>query len=61
MQQLIEDLLAYSRTKSSERVFENTNINAMLNEIKGDLAETIKKEKVTIEYSDLNKIKIIPS
>lgn len=48
MQKLIEDLLAYSRTNTTEKKFEPTNLNEVINEVKIDLKETIDSKKAKI-------------
>jgi len=60
MQALIEDLLAYSRTKSGERVFENTNLNVILDEVAKDLEDSIKEKNATIEAKPLGNASVIP-
>ena len=45
MQSLITDLLAYSRTTASEPKFETTNLNTLIEAVKKDFKETIKKKK----------------
>ena len=61
MQTLIEDLLAYSRTNINDRQFENTELNAIVEETKKELAVTIEEKKALIETGDLQKIYINPS
>lgn len=62
MQQLIQDLLAYSRTKTSNRKFESTNLETILNDIKDDLKDEIKQKDVVIETDETCHImvKVIP-
>jgi two-component system CheB/CheR fusion protein len=60
MRYLIEDLLTYSRTKSDDRVFESTNINSILSDVKKDFEETIQHKHATIEAKKLCKVKVIP-
>lgn len=60
MQMLIEDLLTYSRTSTSERKFEKTDLNIILEELKKDFAETIKKKKVIIKANGLCVVNVIP-
>ena len=60
MQTLIEDLLAYSRTKNAERKFEKTNLNIILEEVKKDFEEVIHKKKATIVSNKLCEVPIIP-
>ncbi len=61
MQTLIEDLLAYSRTNITERQFENTNLNEIVEESKKELAVTIEEKKAVIETSNLVNIFTNPS
>ncbi|HKZ39153.1 MAG TPA: ATP-binding protein [Chryseolinea sp.] len=49
MQQLIEDLLAFSRINTTERTFERVNINSIIDEIKIELKDTINEKQATIE------------
>jgi len=60
MQTLIEDLLTYSRTNTSERKFETTDLNKIMQEVKEDLKEEIKEKKATIEATELCEANIIP-
>ena len=59
MQALIEDLLIYSSTKSSERKFENTSLNLILDEVIKDFEEVIQEKKATIEVANLCQANII--
>lgn len=60
MQTLIDDLLAYSRTNTSERKFEITNLNTIVEEVKDDLKEEILHKHATVEASNLCDVPIIP-
>ncbi|MDO9376880.1 MAG: CheR family methyltransferase [Ferruginibacter sp.] len=60
MQTLIQDLLLYSQTNISERIFERTNLAKMLDEVKEDLSELITQKTVLIEASGLGEIMVIP-
>ena len=60
MQTLIDDLLAYSRTNTSERKFELTDLNTIVEEVKDDLKEEILHKHAKIETSDLCEVSIIP-
>ncbi|WP_293894322.1 ATP-binding protein [Flavobacterium sp.] len=60
MQTLINDLLAYSRTNVSDRKFENTDLNIILNEVKNDLEDELRLKNATIEVTELGKADIIP-
>jgi len=59
MQVLIEDLLTYSRTKSSERKFEKTDLHTIIDEVKNHYEEAILEKKATIEIADLCEINVI--
>ncbi|WP_338378670.1 PAS domain-containing protein [uncultured Flavobacterium sp.] len=60
MQTLIQDLLAYSRTNTQERIFERTNLKNIIDEVKEDLSEEISKKKGTIEIGQMCDVKVIP-
>jgi PAS domain S-box-containing protein len=62
MQQLIQDLLAYSRTKTTDRKFESIDLEKVLVDIKDDLKDEIKLKNVIIETDETCriKVKIIP-
>lgn len=60
MQTLINDLLAYSRTNTTDRKFEMTDLNQIVDEIKSDLEEEIIQSNATIETHGLCEVNIIP-
>ncbi|TMI66416.1 MAG: PAS domain S-box protein [Bacteroidetes bacterium] len=60
MQTLIEDLLAYSRAKTSERHFEKTDLNKIIEVVKDDLKEELKEKQATIEVAKLCNAEVIP-
>lgn len=60
MQNLIEDLLAYSKTNSKEHKFENTNLNDIVNDVLIDFEEILKEKKATITVAKIGTAKIIP-
>jgi PAS domain S-box-containing protein len=60
MQTLIEDLLAYSRTKASERQLEKTDLNKIIEEVKDDLKEELNEKHATIETAELCDAEVIP-
>lgn len=59
MQLLIDDLLAFSRITTTELVFELTDLQAIIEEIKAELTETIADKKATIITHGLVPINII--
>jgi PAS domain S-box-containing protein len=60
MQQLIEDLLAFSRLNTSQRKFELVPLKNSIDEAKAELKETIEEKKAVIETNQLCDVKIIP-
>ncbi len=60
MQNLIEDLLKYSRTKSGEKTLENTDLSILLSEVEKDMEELILQKNVTIKNLGLCNLNIIP-
>jgi signal transduction histidine kinase len=60
MQQLIEDLLIYSRTSASEKHFVKSNLNTLLAQVKEDLKEKILASGGIIESTALPDLYIIP-
>jgi len=60
MTQLINDLLAFSRLSIADRKFEKTDLNKIIEEVKNELKEIIDEKNVTLEYSGLCEIEIIP-
>jgi len=60
MQQLIADLLAFSRLNIAERKFEYTDLTRIVEEVKNELKETIEEKRATIETRGLCKANIIP-
>lgn len=59
MQLLIHDLLIYSRTKISERNFENTNLNDLFEEVQKNFIEEIELKKATFKITGQCDIQII--
>ena len=60
MRYLIEDLLSYSRTKSDDRVFENTELNFLLDEVKKDFEDVMMEKHSVIEATRLCEVSVIP-
>ena len=60
MRSLIDDLLQFSRTNKSEKVFENTNFNVLLENSKQDLAQVIEAKKAKITNEKLPETDAIP-
>lgn len=60
MQTLLIDLVNYSRTIKGDKVFVETNLNKVMEEILQDLATNIEDKKAIIHIGDLPSIKAIP-
>ena len=60
MQTLIADLLAYSRATTSERIFETTDLNKIVEQIKIELIEIIEEKHATIEVGEMCDARVIP-
>ena len=60
MQILIQDLLAFSRLGHTEELFENTNLNKIVEEVKVDLRHVIEEKHAIIDVGIMDEIKIIP-
>ena len=60
MQQLINDLLAFSRINTTERKFELVDLKDIVEEVKADLKEVIDEKNAVIEFSNLCSVNIIP-
>jgi PAS domain S-box-containing protein len=59
MQTLIEDLLAYSRTSTTERKFVNTNLAELVEEVKAGFKEEMQARNACIEVEDMCEANII--
>jgi signal transduction histidine kinase len=60
MQKLIDDLLSFSRTSSTEKVYETTDLNESLEEVKASLKHILDEKNVEIISSNLPVAKVIP-
>lgn len=60
MQDLISDLLNYSRISTSEIIYTSTDLNSLLDEVKNDLNELIEETKTVIQADNLPVADIIP-
>lgn len=60
MRQLIEDLLAYSRTNITERKFEKIDLNRLIEDVKAELKENIEEKHAIIEVTEMCEMSIIP-
>jgi PAS domain S-box-containing protein len=59
MQQLIVDLLAFSRANAVERNFERTDLNRLLNNVTEQLQESIQQKGAIIRASNLPELNVI--
>ncbi|MBA4849224.1 PAS domain-containing protein [Emticicia sp. BO119] len=60
MQKLINDLLAFSRATSADKIFEKTNLNLLLDEVKNTLKDSIEEKNVIISHTTLSELNLIP-
>jgi PAS domain S-box-containing protein len=60
MQQLIQDLLAYSRTKNSDRKFEKTDLETIISEVIDDLTDDLTLKNGSIIIGEVCDLNIIP-
>lgn len=60
MQTLINDLLAYSRTKTTQRKFVNSNLKKIIKVALKMLKEEIQEKQAIIEINDLCEVNVIP-
>jgi signal transduction histidine kinase len=61
MQKLLEALISYSRANTAEEDFVETDLNALLHEVKSDIAEMIEEKNATIVQGELPTLLIIPT
>lgn len=61
MQQLVNDLLKFSRHTQNDFDFESTNLNEVLSDVLSDIETDIQKRDVKITVADLPTIYAIPS
>ncbi len=59
MQTLIEDLLAYSRTNTNDRVYKKVHVKDIVQEVQNDFKELLAEKNVTIETDDLCELNVI--
>jgi len=59
MQQLIQDLLDFSRVNTTEQKFENTDLNLITNEVLSELDEAIQEKHATVDVIGLGSANII--
>ncbi len=60
MQNLIQDLIAYSRTNVQETNYESVDLNRVLEDVKETLSEELEHNDVTFTLHNICEIKIIP-
>ncbi len=60
MQTLIQDLLAYSKTNTTERKVETTDLNDIVAEVKDELKEELQEKHAIIEANQLCEVNVIP-
>lgn len=60
MRILIDDLLRFSRTNKTEKPFEKTDLNLLLESAKQDLGQAIEESNATIQVTSLPVLNVIP-
>ena len=60
MRILIDDLLKFSRANKAEQIFEETNLNKLLENSKQELVQIIEEKKATILNDELPNLNVIP-
>ena len=60
MQSLINSLLSYSRTNTSEIALALTPLNTIVEDVRNNISELIEENNATIEVGDLPVLNIIP-
>lgn len=60
MKTLINDLLTYSRTNASEKVYVQTDLNLIFSEIHSEFLETLEEKNGLLEISKMPTISAIP-
>ncbi len=60
MRILIDDLLQFSRTTKTEKVFEKADLNELFDSAQQELAQVIEEKKAKIESADLPELRVIP-
>jgi len=59
MQQLVRDLLAFSRLSTADRTFETTDLSGLVQEVVSELSETIAEKHATIEATELGTAPVV--
>lgn len=60
MQKLMNDLLAFSRATSADKVFEKTDLNTLLEDVKNTFKESIEERNISITSTPLPELTLIP-
>ena len=60
MKQLIENLLAYSKVEMSTNLFQQTDLNLVLEQVKNELSESILATNAIIDSNNLPRVFVIP-
>lgn len=60
MQTLIEDLLAYTRTGTTERIFKRTDLKEVVAEVKEEFADVLAHNQGTIDVGPMCLVNVIP-
>jgi len=60
MQQLIMDLLSFSRINTADRIFRHTALDVLIQEVKAELEEVIRDKNAVVTSNDPGYVNVIP-
>jgi hypothetical protein len=60
MRRLIDDLLLYSQTSRSDKIFEKTDLTLLLENALQELSQVIEEKNPEIQYKNLPTLNVIP-
>lgn len=60
MRMLIKDLLQFSKTNKSEKVFEKTDLNLLLEQARIEMGDCLEDKRALVKYEPLPTLKVIP-
>ncbi|RYD72349.1 MAG: PAS domain-containing protein [Sphingobacteriales bacterium] len=61
MERMVKDLLDYSRVGRTDTVFEQVDLNEIIEKVKNNLYEKIQETKAEIIYHELPNVRAVPS
>lgn len=61
MERMVKDLLEYSRVGRSDTIFEDVDLNEIIEKVKGNLYDKILQSEAQIKYKNLPVVHAVPS